>query len=289
MKVISLIQQLPTCFCQLSKERVKSWFLPSYLHIFYLSFLIDRTHPIPLSPWPGEHTRPQPLAKPLPSPPPALPPPSSCLGVWLVGGFIDQRVLVSPGLLHPEQQGIRPLHPCRQSQSESPPCASSHTRASSYLLSLHASPIIHPPTQEKHPGSFEPFKLCENDCVLFLVFFFSFWQVSKRIQSLSIDTVELLFPQRTREDAGRTTVTLPTVRSPPSPVGETSSSNLKTITVRWIHTCVHFPWINKVRLVLILKNHNVPLQENKKTFIDMPVGTSALGLAKLQTIVWFEK
>lgn len=66
--------------------------------------------------------------------------------------LLTSGVLVSPGLLHPEQQGIRPLHPCRQGQSESLPCTSSHTRTSSYLLSPHALPILHPFTQEPHPG-----------------------------------------------------------------------------------------------------------------------------------------
>lgn len=91
-------------------------------------------------------------------------------------------MLVSPGLLHPEQQGIRPLHPCRQSQSESPPCASSHTRASSYLLSPHASPIRHPSTQDQHPGFLELLKSMWNDFV-----FFSLWQ--QQVSKILIFTV----------------------------------------------------------------------------------------------------
>lgn len=91
-------------------------------------------------------------------------------------------MLVSPGLLHPEQQGIRPLHPCRQSQSESPPCASSHTRASSYLLSPHASPIRHPSTQDQHPGFLEMLKSMWNNFV-----FFSLWQ--QQVSKILIFTV----------------------------------------------------------------------------------------------------
>lgn len=78
-----------------------------------------------------------------------------CCGVWFVGGCIDKGVLVSPGLLHPEQQDIRPLHPCRQGQSEFPPPTPSdltHKHIIPPSLCIHH---IHHPLYI-HPGHTTP-------------------------------------------------------------------------------------------------------------------------------------
>ncbi len=73
-----------------------------------------------------------------------------CCGVWFVGGRIDYGVLVSPGLLHPEQQDIRFLHPCHQGQSEFLPSTPSdlthkHINPPSLCIDrIHHPLYIHP-------------------------------------------------------------------------------------------------------------------------------------------------
>lgn len=178
----------------ISSFLLQSGVSPSHLQPSF--WLTELTRPIvPLA----QHTHPTPpcpLFDPSPSPSPHFttllrPHHVQACGWWEV--LLTSGVLVSPGLLHPEQQGIRPLHPCRQSQSESPPCASSHTRASSYLLSPHASPILHPSTQDQHPGFLGPLKS------LWKLFCFSFFttmtgqQKNKNKKNLNIYRQRLIF------------------------------------------------------------------------------------------------
>lgn len=63
-----------------------------------------------------------------------------CCGTFVVfWRFFDRGVVISPGLLHPEQQDIRPQRPCHQSQSESHPLTPSHLMQT-FLLSLYSAP-----------------------------------------------------------------------------------------------------------------------------------------------------
>lgn len=76
------------------------------------------------------------------TPPPVHPPSCVVACSWLEVVLI--RGCLSPsGLLHPEQQDIRPLHPCRQGQSESLPSTLSHTSTSTHLLSAFTAYTTH--------------------------------------------------------------------------------------------------------------------------------------------------
>lgn len=141
--------------------------------------LIDCTHPSTCPIGPAHPAPPCPLFDPSPRPLPWLPPappPSSCVGVWLVGGCIDQRGACLPRSPPPRttrHQTPPPLPP----RPEWVPamCILTH-RASSYLLSPHASSILPPSTQDQNPGFLELFqsmwkKICFVWGILLLLFF----------------------------------------------------------------------------------------------------------------------
>lgn len=179
-------------------------FLPSYcivmvhLHTFYLPFNWPNS-PVPLSLWPSTHTGPSlpsvwPLAKPLPSLLPA-PPPSSCAGVRLVGGSIDQRGACLPRSPPPRttrHQTPPPLPP----KPEWVPAMCILTHEGTLLPALTTC-IAHPTSI--HPGPTPWFLRAMKvnvEIILFscfVLFFLRQWQVSKKKKNLSICSQRLSF------------------------------------------------------------------------------------------------
>lgn len=106
---------------------------------------------------PATHSSTESVPTPIPR---LLPSSHSCW--YSIQVVLTRGVLVSPGHLHPEQQG-RPLHPCLQGQSESLPSTSWHTDV---LLASHH--VTHPTSICKHTllMSLSCFQRCNNPCYI---------------------------------------------------------------------------------------------------------------------------
>lgn len=223
--VISLIQQLPTC---VSKNCFKNKVCISF---FLLHSVVSPSHLLPslwpnlsilLSQWPTTHTRPlSALCLTLRQAPPLTSTCSSAPIMWrrVVGRrFYDQRGAClprSPPTRTTRHQTPPPLPP---KPEWVPPCVSSHTRASSYLLSPHASPILHPFTQDQHPGFLEPWKSMWKIFRIFLCFFpFDKDRWANKISVFPLND-SVFIPSENKRRSRTTNLTLSNVGSPQKPV-----------------------------------------------------------------------